>query len=340
MEPSVILMPNWIGDMLLALSIVMRMPEKRLSATTLLVPEQMASLVRLLSDLPQLPFARSSSGERRRTVSEIHHKGFRTIYLLPYSFSSAWLAMQTGIPRRRGLSRDLRGWLLTDPLPGNLRDRTHHLIREYAEILELPYIAPESWDGIQMDADNKYAGAIVLCPGAKYGPSKKWSHFPELAQLLHNNRIVVLGTADDRDSAAEIVQSARNRVTDLTGKTSLKQAAAVMAGARVVVSNDSGLMHLAAFLGVPVVGLFGSTSPVWTRPLGKRTAVLSSSESCAPCFKRTCKYGHYRCLENITTDDVAVEIGKLTGTLHIAQAKGGPAYENKKSDGHINLESG
>ncbi len=322
MESSIILMPNWIGDMLLALSVVMRMPAERLASTTLLVPGHMVALVRMLSGLPQVPFERSSQEDRRRTVSEIRRREFHTLYLLPHSFSSAWLGMKSGIPRRRGLSRELRGFLLTDSLPGNLRDRTHHLIREYAEILELPYTAPECWAGIQAAPDEEYAGAIVLCPGAKYGPSKKWNHFPELARLLHNDRIVVLGTADDRDSAAGIVRVVRNRVTDLTGRTSLSGAAAVMAGARAVVSNDSGLMHLAAFLGVPVVGLFGSTSPVWTRPLGRKTAVLSSSEPCAPCFKRTCRYEHYRCLERITPEGVAMEIGKLTGASQDLPEKG------------------
>lgn len=299
--------------MLLALSVVMRLPESRLPATTLLVPEQMTGLVGLLSDFPQISYARNSSADRKSTLSEVRRRSFQSLYLLPYSFSSAWFGMQTGIPRRRGLSLDFRSWLLTDPLPGNLRDRTHHLIREYAEILEVPYAPPDSWEGIGLDAESEFAGAVVFCPGAKYGPSKKWRGFPELAGYLHDDKIVILGTADDRDSAAGIVQNARERVTDLTGKTSLKKAAAIMAGARAVVSNDSGLMHLAAFLGVPVIGLFGSTSPVWTRPLGKRTVVLSSSESCAPCFKRTCRYGHYRCLESITAEDVAMEIEKLAG---------------------------
>lgn len=311
MEPSVILMPNWIGDMLLALSVVLRMPENRLAATTLLIPEHMTGLARLLCDLPQLTYARSSPDDRRRTLSGVRQGGFASIYLLPYSFSSAWMAMRSGIPRRRGLSRDMRGFLLTDPLPGKLRDRMHHIVREYAMILDLPYTSPASWKGIETESNTAYAGAVVFCPGAKYGPSKKWGHFPELARLLGNEKIVVLGTTDDRDAAAEIVQNAGNRVTDLTGKTSLTAAASVMAGASVVVSNDSGLMHLAGFLGVPVVGLFGSTSPVWTRPLGKRTAVLQSEEPCVPCFRRTCRYGHYRCLEGITPVDVEKEISLM-----------------------------
>jgi heptosyltransferase-2 len=78
-----------------------------------------------------------------------------------------------------------------------------------------------------------------------------------------------------------------------------------MAAAKAVVSNDSGLMHMAGFIGTPLVGLFGSTSPVWTRPLGRRSVIMQSGEPCAPCFARTCRYGHYRCQENIAPEAVA-----------------------------------
>jgi heptosyltransferase-2 len=159
-----------------------------------------------------------------------------------------------------------------------------------------------------MAKEPAYEGCVVFCPGAKFGPAKRWPHFRELALMLEHERIVVLGTAEDRDTADEIVRAAGDRVTDLTGKTSLTEAAAIMAGARAVVSNDSGLMHLAGFIGVPVIGIFGSTSPVWTRPLGCKTVVLASGEECSPCFRRTCRYGHYRCQEGIRPETVAAAL--------------------------------
>ncbi|NTU58014.1 MAG: lipopolysaccharide heptosyltransferase II [Chlorobiaceae bacterium] len=305
MNPSVVLLPNWIGDMLLALSIVTTLPENRRSNTTLLVPKQMASLAGLLCDLPQIAFARADEAERRRTVAEVRAGGFHTMYLLPFSFSSAWFAMKAGVPVRRGMSREMRRFLLTDPLPGSLRDKSRHITCEYAEILDTPCRPPEAWRGVTVRPDERHAGSIVYCPGAAYGPAKKWTHFPELALMQARHDIVVLGTAADGESAREIADAAPGRVTDLTGRTSLTEAAAIMAGARSVVSNDSGLMHLAGYIGVPVIGLFGSTSPVWTRPIGKRSVVMNSREPCAPCFERTCRYRHYRCLESIAPEAVA-----------------------------------
>lgn len=311
MNSSVVLLPNWIGDLLLALSIISRLPDNRRSATTLLVPGHMGGLVSLLSSYPQIGYARADEGERERTLALVRAGGFRTIYLCPFSFSSAWFAKKAGIPVRRGLSKEMRRFLLTEPLPGRCRDKSRHITQEYAEILDTGYIPPEEWEGACITPDARFAGSLVYCPGAAYGPSKRWAHFPDLAMLQGRDRIVVLGTDNDGDAAREIVRRDPGRVTDLTGKTTLAEAAAIMAGARAVVSNDSGLMHLAGYLGVPVVGLFGSTSPAWTRPLGKKSIALQSAESCAPCFRRTCRYKHYRCLESIASGTVAAVLEKL-----------------------------
>lgn len=300
--------------MLLALSIITRLPEKRQLSTTLLVPEQMSGLVRLLCDLPQIEFARNNKSDRQRTLAAVRDGKFHTIYLLPFSFSSAWFALKTGVPVRRGLSREMRRILLTDPLPGNLRNKSLHITGEYARILDTPFRSPEMWSGIPVIADNSYKGSIVYCPGAAYGPAKKWPYFAGLAELQEQYNIVVLGTRNDQESAQEIVRVAPGRVTDLTGRTSLTEAAAIMSGAHGVVSNDSGLMHLAACIGTPVIGLFGSTSPVWTRPLGKRSIAMNFPEPCAPCFQRTCRYHHYRCLGNIKPEAVAAVMADLCGS--------------------------
>jgi heptosyltransferase II len=311
MKRSLVLLPNWIGDMLLALSIIMKLPESRRSDMTLLVPKSMTGLVKLLTGMPQIEYARADESEKKRTLSAVRAGSFNTIYLLPYSFSSALFAMRTGIPVRRGLAREMRGFLLTQRLSGRLRDKTQHITREYAEILDTSFSSPEAWNGVMVTPDKRYAGSVVYCPGAAFGPAKKWRHFPELAAMQGNYHIVVLGTNDDGESAREIVSKAPGRVTDLTGKTTLTEAAAIMVAARAVVSNDSGLMHLAGYLCVPVVGLFGSTSPAWTRPLGKKSITIQSTEFCAPCFRHTCRYNHYRCLENITPKEVLKELEKI-----------------------------
>ncbi|NTV97645.1 MAG: lipopolysaccharide heptosyltransferase II [Chlorobiaceae bacterium] len=313
MNPSIVLLPNWIGDMLLALSVISKLPESRLSNMTLLVPKNMGSLVGLLCGLPQIAFARADEGEVKHTLALVRAGGFSTIYLCPFSFSSAWFAMKAGIQQRRGLSKQMRRFLLSEPLSGNLRDKTRHLTFEYAEIFGTSFFPPEEWNGVRIVPDERFAGSIVYCPGAAYGPAKRWPHFPALAKLQEQYSIVVLGTDDDSESAREILQHAHGRGIDLTGKTSLTEAAAIMAGARAVVSNDSGLMHLAGYIGVPVIGLFGSTSPVWTRPLGHKSVALKSAEPCSPCFSRTCRYRHYRCQENISPNNVTEALESLCG---------------------------
>ncbi len=304
--------------MLLALSVVMRLPESRRSHTTLLVPGQMSSLVRMLCDLPVIEYGRSDADNRKRTLETVRMGGFQTMYLLPFSFSSAWFAMKTGVPVRRGLSREMRRFLLTDPLPRDVinidNNKLHHITNEYAEILDTPFLPPEEWDGVTVLPETNYTGSIVYCPGAAYGPAKKWRHFPELALLQDCYNIVILGSRGDGESAQEIVRMAPERITDLTGRTSLNEVAAIMSSARAVVSNDSGLMHLAAYIGTPVIGIFGSTSPVWTHPIGKKSIALNVPEPCAPCFDKTCQYHHYRCFEMITPDAVAAAVEQVCGS--------------------------
>ncbi|MEI7933789.1 MAG: lipopolysaccharide heptosyltransferase II [Chlorobiaceae bacterium] len=315
MNSSIVLLPNWIGDLFLALSVVMRLPESRRTQTTLLVPMQMSGLVRMLCDLPVIEYGRSNADDRKRTVEAVRNGGFHTMYLIPFSFSSAWFAMKTGVPVRRGLSREMRRFLLTDPLQkdviNNNNNKLHHITHEYAEILDSTFSAPEEWTGVTVLPDITYRDSIVYCPGAAYGPAKKWRHFPELAVLQERHNIIILGSRDDGESAQEIVRMAPERVLNLTGKTSLLEVATIISSARAVVSNDSGLMHLAAYIGTPVIGLFGSTSPIWTRPLGKKSIALNVPEPCAPCFDKICRYEHYRCLENITPNAVAVAMEKL-----------------------------
>ncbi len=308
MNPSIVLLPNWIGDMLLALSMVMRLPESRRSTTTLLVPEQMSSLVGVLCDLPRIEYSRKNAESRRASVNAVRNGGFETIYLLPFSFSSAWFARVSRVPVRRGVSREMRRFLLTDPLRKDAvncnNEKLHHITREYADILDMPFCPPEEWNGIALEPDKRHTGAIVYCPGASYGPAKKWPHFPALALLQEADKIVVLGSRDDSESAQEIERMAPGRITDLTGKTSLHEVAAIMSSARAVISNDSGLMHLAGYIGTPVIGLFGSTNPLWTRPLGEKSIGIYVHEPCSPCFEKACRYNHYRCLGKITPEAV------------------------------------
>jgi heptosyltransferase-2 len=137
----------------------------------------------------------------------------------------------------------------------------------------------------------------VLCPGAEYGPAKRWPYFQQLAGRI-GMPAVILGSRNDREAAAGIPGK------DLVGRTTLDEAMALIAGAAVVVSNDSGLMHVAAALGRPQVALFGSSSPQHTPPASANARVLWLHLECSPCFARECPLGHFRCMKEISVEQV------------------------------------
>jgi heptosyltransferase-2 len=142
---------------------------------------------------------------------------------------------------------------------------------------------------------------VALCPGAEYGPAKRWPYFADLARRL-GAPAVVLGSASDAEAARGI------EGTNLVGGTTLDEAIALLAGARAVVSNDSGLMHVAAALDRPQVALFGSSSPEHTPPASARARVIWLHIECSPCYRRECPLGHFRCMKEI---DVGMVVERL-----------------------------
>jgi heptosyltransferase-2 len=307
MPRKLIIMPNWIGDVALALSVIMRKAETERADMTLLVPQHFVALCSLLCGLPILPYKRESRRAFVETIAVLREARFDEAYLLPISFSSAWCAFRAAIPRRRGVSKECRGVLLTEALPGNLRNVNDHLTNEYATVLETPYVPPEAWQkqtSVTMSGPSIHKNALVFCPGSKYGPAKRWPWFGELAKQMSQENIVLLGDQDEAETGNAIEGKGSKHIKNLIGKTTLQEAVAIIAGARLVVSNDSGLMHLAGFLGTPVVAIFGSTSPAWTRPLGSKVRLARIECECSPCFSRTCKYSHYDCLKKIMPEQV------------------------------------
>jgi heptosyltransferase-2 len=151
---------------------------------------------------------------------------------------------------------------------------------------------------------------IALCPGAEFGPAKRWpaAHYTRLADLLYSTdprrELILLGSKADAQTAGEIAAASAAPVRVLAGQTSLDEAIALIAGAQAVVSNDSGLMHIAAALERPQVALFGSSDPRHTPPRSARAQVLWLHLECSPCFKRVCPLGHLNCLNQIAPEEV------------------------------------
>jgi heptosyltransferase II len=160
----------------------------------------------------------------------------------------------------------------------------------------------------------------AFAPGAEYGPAKRWptAHYASLARALHARHgwpIALIGSAKEAPLCDEIAALAPGTCQVLAGRTTLDSAMALIAGARALVSNDSGLMHVAAALGLPQVALFGSTSPEHTPPLNPRASVLWLKDElkldCMPCFERECRFGHYRCLQDLPPQRVDAALQAL-----------------------------
>jgi heptosyltransferase-2 len=179
--------------------------------------------------------------------------------------------------------------------------------------LETSFTEPSTWPGITVDFDPQYQGAIVICPGATE-TSHRWTGYEDLVKLWVDQHFVILGEKEELKERSSIGRRLPHRVKNFTGKTTLEEAAAIMAGASVVIANDTGLLQLAGYLGVPTVGIYGGSSPKWKRPLGEAIRVVSSPDtSCQFCFKKDCSKKNYRCMTTIRSDYVisaAMEIMK------------------------------
>ena len=246
-------------------------------------------------------------GERWRLGRELRSRGYNAAYVLPNSWKSALVPFFAGIPERIGYLGEARHVLLTAKHPNAQAPMAEHYARLAGAYPSLPQTTLRSDPERAKEVARRFGVAgdyCVLCPGAEYGPAKRWPYFAELAPRLPLPA-VMLGSAKDAEACAGIAGA------NLAGKTTLDEAIDLIAGAAFVVSNDSGLMHVAAALGRPLTALFGSSSPEHTPPRSARTdstRVLWLHPECSPCFQRVCPLGHFRCMKELDVDKVRAAI--------------------------------
>ena len=319
MSRTLVVAPNWIGDALMAQPLLARLRDKQPGAgIDVVAPPWVAPVARRMPEVDQVieaPFRHGALelGGRWRLGRSLRERGYGHAIVLPNTWKSALLPFFARIPLRAGYVGEARYGLL------NLlyEKKDGGMAEHYARLADAPGTAPPEVlpaPRLRVDAEQiaatqrkfslpeRYA---VLCPGAEYGPAKRWPYFAELAARL-GTPAVVLGSHGDAAAADGIAG------TNLVGKTTLDEAIDLLAGAELVVSNDSGLMHVAAALERPLVALYGSSSPEKTPPqsasASHRPRVVWLHIECSPCYQRDCPLGHFRCMRELTVERVLAEI--------------------------------
>ena len=307
---------NWLGDAVMSAPAVRRLKRGRPDVrVTVLTRTKLADFWRLVPEVDEL--ITIDPGDSVFEVAAKIRGNFDVAILFPNSVRSAielWLA---GIPRRVGYARPWRNFFLNQfipepSFPAPLQHQAGHYLRimdrigaNLQEALEQPNHRPAE------------PGLAGLCPGAEYGPAKRWTGFGSAAKQLSERQglhWLIFGTANEKPLSAEIMKRLEASATDLTGRTSLLELAEQLRRCSLLLTNDTGTMHLAAFLGVPTVAIFGSTEPQLTGPMGDGHVVLRHHVECSPCFLRECPLD-FRCMKAVTVEEALAAVERVLGKV-------------------------
>ena len=328
---SLVIAPQWIGDAVMTEPLLRRLHARGERITVGALP-WVAPVYRAMpqvAEVIEFPFAHGGlQFKARRAIAKRIKGQFDTAYVCPNSLKSALLPFLASIPKRVGYLGEARVGLLTHRLK-NPKNKPP-MVAFYSALSgdsDLDSDRPQlNIDETQIEStlsalSLRRSSYYVFAPGAEYGPAKRWpaAHFSELAAQL-DLPVLLLGSGKEAalcDAIAAAANATRpGQCHNRAGKTSLTQALSLIAGSKAVVSNDSGLMHVAAALGVPQVAIFGSSSPLHTPPLSDKASVVwlktdptyQPPLDCAPCFARDCPLGHTRCLNDISALQVLQKI--------------------------------
>jgi len=326
--------PSWVGDMVMAQSLFIRL--QALHADLELQVLAPAWSLPLLARMPEvhagieMPIGHGSLNWslRRRIGRDLISEHFDQAILLPNSLKSALIPFWAKIPLRTGWKGEMRYGLLNDlrHLDKQLLYKTVErfvALADPTDIQKVPDIPRPrlNIDPITVEQTrnkfelNENLPVLALCPGAEYGMAKRWPerHFASLANVYLEKgwQVWLFGSEKDQTVCSSIMRMTEQQAKDLSGNTTLAECIDLLSQASAVVSNDSGLMHVAAALGRPLIALYGSSDPVFTPPLSNTSDILDLNLDCSPCFKRECPLEHLNCLVNITPDQVKISLDEL-----------------------------
>lgn len=338
MRKILIIGPSWVGDMVVAQclfkTLLQTAPDAALSV---LAPGWSMPLLERMPEVAEgmrMPLQHGQFGlrARRQLGHSLRNAHFERAIVLPGSFKSALLPWFAKIPRRSGYVGEQRWGLLNDirrldrrALPALAQRFVALGLPKSAAAVALadiprPALAPPRAQAeavaarFGLDAGGGGGNSVVaLCPGAEYGPAKRWpaEHFATVAtaQLALGRQVWLFGAQNDRAIAARINQLCGGRCADLSGRTTLIEAVDLLSLAERALSNDSGLMHIAAAVGCRVVALYGSSDDAFTPPLTANCARLGLHLACSPCFRRECPLGHLDCLRKLPPEQAQAALG-------------------------------
>ncbi|MBB3102736.1 lipopolysaccharide heptosyltransferase II [Azomonas macrocytogenes] len=329
--------PSWVGDMVMAQTLFtclrQRYPD---CAIDVLAPAWSRPILERMPEVRaaiDFPLGHGVLDlTLRHTIARSLKGRYDQAILLPNSLKSALVPFLAGIPRRTGWRGEMRYGLLNDL---RILDKTKYplMIERFMALafapdtdLPKPYPRPH----LQVSPASRKAAlarftlkldrpVLALCPGAEFGEAKRWParHYARVAEgkLAEGWQVWLFGSKNDHPVGEEIrgLLSPERRVQscNLAGETSLAEAIDLLSCADAVVSNDSGLMHVAAALQRPLVAVYGSTSPGFTPPLAEQVEIVRLGLECSPCFERTCRFGHYNCLQELQPEAVAAALERL-----------------------------
>ena len=333
--------PSWVGDMVMAQSLLIDIKQREPNASIdMLAPawtgaltDRMPEVNTLIEgDLPHGKLALKERWQLAQRLKSGAYTPYTDAILLPNSLKSALIPWLAKIPTRTGFVGEQRWGLLNDIRKLNksylpmtvqrfiaLGMNKGAAARSVASI-PAPQLVVNNSQVTEVLAKNNLnteQQVLVLCPGAEFGASKKWpeAHYADVGQHYLNQgwQVWLMGSQNDVASCEQINQKMNGQATVLAGQTKLPEAIDLISCASLVVSNDSGLMHIAAALHRPVVAVYGSTDPAHTPPLSENSAIARLGLECSPCFKRECPLGHLDCLHKLLPEQIIASAEGLLG---------------------------
>ena len=337
-QPILIVGPSWVGDMVMSQTLFTILRQKYPeSPIDVLAPDWSCPILERMVEVSEAIIMPVGHGKlellkRWKLAQRLSKRRYRAAYVLPNSFKSALIPLFAGIPRRVGWRGEMRFGLLDDIRL--LDEKRYPLMVQRFAALAYPAEKPLPLDlprpCLQVDTQrvsalvasfklNLARPVLALCPGAEFGPAKRWpeKHYRVVAETMIRRgwQVWMMGSDNDQEVGESIriglSEADQQHAVNLAGRTELADAIDLLSCAAMVVSNDSGLMHIAAALNRPLVAIYGSTSPGFTPPLGDQVETVAIPVDCGPCFQRECPLEHLKCLNDLSPELVLAAIERL-----------------------------